>query len=213
MSKIVMITTILIISSVTYPKLSSVTYPKHSLTSLLLKHFLNYVSLHYEILFLMDDFVKKSYIPMKNLCGYKLVRATKLSELIIWAEMTQELVQNESHEALKNYLCHLMNGSRFVRKSRKKANICVNHYVFRWMKTLIVFLFYLYFCRLRNFVIIRCIVKLLIVIQHVFVKCNWKKKTWKVIFERQSLGAQTCIPVIPVSQATWIRSWSYFWFI
>ena len=34
------------------------------------------------------------------------------------------------------------------------------------------------------------------------LKCNWKRKTWKVFFGCQILGAQTGIPV---SQTAWIR--------
>lgn len=36
------------------------------------------------------------------------------------------------------------------------------------------------------------------------LKCNWKKKNWKVFFRRQSLGVQTRIPV---SQTARIRHW------
>ena len=70
---------------------------------------------------------------------------------------------------------------------------------------LIVFLFCQHFRLLSHFEIIRCIVKSLIATSTYFsLKYNWKKKTWKVFFRRQSLGAQTGIPV---SQTAWIRHW------
>ena len=53
----------------------------------------------------------------------------------------------------------------------------------------IVFLFCFHFCFKRNFEIIRCIVKSL------------KKEKLKIVFPRQSLGAQTGILV---SQMAWI---------
>ena len=40
------------------------------------KHFSNYFSLPFKNLF-VDDFLKKSYIEIKQLYGYKLVRAAK----------------------------------------------------------------------------------------------------------------------------------------
>ena len=43
------------------------------------KHFSNYLSLPFKNLF-VDDFLKKSYIELKQLYGYKLVRAAKWSE-------------------------------------------------------------------------------------------------------------------------------------
>ena len=68
---------------------------------------------------------------------------------------------------------------------------------------LIVFLF-LCICQM-----IQCIVKSLIATSTYFLfKCNWKNKTWKKLFQHQSLGTQTSIPV---SQTTWIRPYTYQW--
>ena len=77
-----------------------------------------------------------------------------------------------------NYLHHLMNESRFVKKSRKD-----NIFIFTsWMKTLsqsLLLLWHLFvslffssvcICLLRNLEIITCIVKSLIAIQHIFVE-------------------------------------------
>ena len=45
-----------------------------------------------------------------------------------------------------NNLCHLMNESRFIKKSRRKSqHLCVG-YVFKWMKTLVNS----FFCRLQR---------------------------------------------------------------
>ena len=69
---------------------------------------------------------------------------------------------------------------------------------------LVVFLFCLHFCLLSYFEIIRSIVKSLIATsKYFFWKYNWKK-SWLVLFGRQSLGAQIGILV---SQTTWIRHW------
>ena len=87
------------------------------------------------------------------------------------------------------------------------------NYVFKWMETLFYFRFDVLLSRcfsllssflssklFRN----RSIVKSLIATsKYFFWKYNWKK-SWLVLFGRQSLGAQIGILV---SQTTWIRHW------
>ena len=55
--------------------------PSLSVSRFFVKHFVDYLSLHYETLFFLDDFKKNSYIHMviqiKNLYGYKLVKTAK----------------------------------------------------------------------------------------------------------------------------------------
>ena len=139
------------------------------------------------------------------------MRAAKPYEL----KKMQQVVQKESHEAVQTIYVKV------------KANTRMIYQVVKWMKTLslkfllslrllclIVFLFCLHFCILKPFEIIRCIVKsliatwtfflLLLLVFLFLLKYNWKKKTWKVFFGRQSLGVQTGIPV---SQTAWIYHW------
>ena len=111
---------------------------------------------------------------MKNLFGYKLVRATKLCELKDVASGTEEITWSRV-----NYLRHLMNEIRFIKKSRRKSE-----YLSKNTSTsfcLIAFLFSLHFCLLRNFEIVRCIVKSLIAIQHIFVEVLLKKEIAKSV--------------------------------
>ena len=60
-----------------------------------------------------------------------------------------------------------------------------------------------YFCILSHFKLLRCTVKSLITtLTYFLLKYNWKKKTSKVFFRRQSLSTQK---IIPVSQTARIR--------
>ena len=72
-----------------------------------------------------------------------------------------------------------MNEIRFIKKSRRKSE-----YLSKNTSTsfcFIVFLFSLHFCLLRNFEIVRCIVKSLIAIQHIFVEVLLKKEIAKSV--------------------------------
>ena len=153
-----------------------------SVLRFLCKTFPNYLSLNYEILFLVDDFLKKSYIQIKKLYGYKFVRATKLFEL------KRRWKQHRRNHMKQCKLYHLMSGSRYVKKSRRKSKQTRDLLRIQMNETLIVFLFCLHFCLLRNFKIIRCIVKSLIYIQHIFVIEQLKKENLKSVFWAPEFG-------------------------
>ena len=92
-----------------------------------------------------------------------------------------------------------MNESRFVNKSRRKSehfhdllriymkeNTFVDNFFFRFDAFFIVFLLCLYFCLLRNFEIITCVMKSLIAIQQVEVRL--KKEKLKSAFWAPEFG-------------------------
>ena len=113
------------------------------------------------------------------------------------------------------FLYHLMNGSSFVKKSRRKIehlrgllhikmneNTFTDSFLFRFNIFLSHCFSHLFaFCQLSHFEIIRCIVKLMIATSTCFLlKCNWKKRSWKMLFGHQSLGIHASILV---SQTAW----------
>ena len=74
-------------------------------------------------------------------------------------------------------------------------NTFVDTFFFRLSIFWFHFFFCPHFCRLCHFKTIRCIAKSLITTSTYFLlKYNWKTKTWKVFFGRQSLGIQTDLP-------------------
>ena len=91
-----------------------------------------------------------------------------------------------------NYLPHLINGSRFIKKSGRKCKQLHDQMTISSLALtcfcLIVFLFSQYFCLLSNFKISRCIVKLLIIIQQIFVEVQLKKEKLKRVFGAPNLG-------------------------
>ena len=98
----------------------------------------------------------------------------------------QQVIQKESHEAVKTIYV------------KEKVNTSVICYVVTWMKIVSLtvlsftttalshcFSFLSAFFILSHFKIIRGIMKLLTATSTNFLlKCNWKKKTWKMFFER-----------------------------
>ena len=96
---------------------------------------------------------------------------------------------------------------------RPVSNICLIYYAWikRWIKTLmqiissfhwtsfclIVFLFCRYFCLLRHFEIIRCIVKSLIAIQHIFVAVQLKapRRVYPYLKQTGYVTKNTCVRV------------------
>ena len=75
-----------------------------------------------------------------------------------------------------------MNGSRFVKKSRRKSEN------FHDLLCIYLFLFSLHFCLLCNFEIIRCTVNLVITVQHIFVEVKLKKENLKSNFWAPEFG-------------------------
>ena len=89
------------------------------------KHFQNYLSLHYKTTLPRGWFLKNSYIHELSLYGYKLVRVVKSN-------------MSSKDAASSHFLHHLMTWSRFVKKSRRKSenfffyfDISLSHYFSR----------------------------------------------------------------------------------
>ena len=78
-------------------------------------------------------------------------------------------------------------------------NTFINNFFIHFDIFLSHFISFLHFCPLSYFKIIKCIVKSLTA---TLVEIQLKKENSKIAFGRQSLGAQTGIPV---SQTAWIR--------
>ena len=105
-----------------------------------------------------------------------------------------------------------MNMSRVIKNSRRNRQFlgqfiqfCEFSSIALTSFSLIVFLFYLHFCLLSYFEIIRCFMKSLMTTSTYFLMTyNWKKKIWKVIFGCQNFGIQAGIPVF---QMAWIHHW------
>ena len=115
----------------------------------------------------------------------------------IWAEKMQQLVQEES----KTKQCKLFMQRKveilawFITWFNKWKHFSWQFLLSLWPLCLIVFPFSLHFLYSKLFRN-RCILKSLIATSTNFLlKKNWKKKTWKVLFRRQSLGSQVEILV------------------
>ena len=115
----------------------------------------------------------------------------------IWAEKMQQVVQKESHKAVK----------LFTQKKKWTYEWTIaywnkwKHFHRQFLLSLqhLVFPFCLHFCLLSHCKIIRCIVKLLIATEHILC---WNTTTQKGKLKNGLLGVQTSIPV---SQTTLIH--------
>ena len=85
-----------------------------------------------------------------------------------------------------NCLLHLMNEIRFIKKSRRKSEHLNKNTSTSFC--FIFFLFSLHFCFLTNFKTVRCIVKSLIAIQHIFVEALLKKENTNFFFWAPEFG-------------------------
>ena len=129
-----------------------------------------------------------------------VINLGQLQSDLSWKD--RAISSEEITQSRLSYLRHLMNGSRFVEKSRRKSKLLQDLFMYlnKWKHfflkvpyfsstslCLIVFLLCLNFCLLSYFEIIRCIVKSMIV--NVF---NWntteKRKHQKNFLMHQSLG-------------------------
>ena len=143
---------------------------------------------------------KKLYIQIKNVYGYKLLRAVKRFEL---KRCSKQYRRNHRKQ------CKLFTSKkkRILTGSIMQLND-LKHFGWRFLLTLqhlflIVFIVCLNFCILSLFEIIRCIVKSLIATStYLFVEIQLKTELWKeVFFGCQDVGNQTSTLV---SWTAWI---------